>query len=80
MCAAMLKPFVRSFIKLTSRAKIPKLAKHKSQKHIMTNKHASKQHGLVNNKRPKSKLRKRTNKANARARRAANPVVRKVTA
>lgn len=34
----------------------------------MTNKHASKQHGLVNNKRPSSKLRKRANKAKARVR------------
>jgi len=34
----------------------------------MTNKHASKQHCLVGNIRPKSKLRKRRNKALARAR------------
>ena len=37
----------------------------------MTNRHASKQHGLVDKKRPKSKLRKRANKAKARARKAA---------
>ncbi len=37
----------------------------------MTNKHASKQHGLVGNIRPKSKLRKRRNKAKARERREA---------
>jgi len=39
----------------------------------MTNKHASKQHGLhsVNKQRPKSKLRHRRNKAKARARRLA---------
>ncbi len=36
----------------------------------MTNKHASKQHGLVGNIRPKSKLRKRKNKENARVRKA----------
>lgn len=36
----------------------------------MTNAHASKQHGLVNRKFPHSKLRKRRNKAKARARRA----------
>lgn len=36
----------------------------------MTNAHASKQHGLVDNKRPKSKLRKRKNKEKARARKA----------
>ena len=35
----------------------------------MSNKHASKQHGLVGNIRPKSKQRDRLNKANARARR-----------
>jgi len=35
----------------------------------MTNKHASKQHGLVGNIRPKSKSGKRKNKANARTRR-----------
>ncbi len=35
----------------------------------MTNKSSSKQHCLVGNIRPKSKLRKRRNKANARARR-----------
>jgi hypothetical protein len=35
----------------------------------MTNKHASKQHGLVGRGRPKSKLRKRVNKAKARLRR-----------
>ncbi|MFH1218784.1 MAG: hypothetical protein V1679_03005 [Candidatus Peregrinibacteria bacterium] len=35
----------------------------------MTNKHASKQHCLVGNIRPKSKLRKRRNKAKAKARR-----------
>jgi len=34
----------------------------------MTNKHASKQHGLVGNIRPKSKLRKRKNKEKARER------------
>ncbi len=37
----------------------------------MTNRHASKQHGLVGKTRPKSKLRKRANKAKARARKAA---------
>lgn len=39
----------------------------------MTNKSASKQHGLhtANEQRPKSKLRKRRNKAKARARREA---------
>ena len=39
----------------------------------MTNKHASKQHGLsnVHKQRPKSKLRHRRNKAKARARRQA---------
>lgn len=36
----------------------------------MTNKHASKQHGLVGNIRPKSKLRKRRNKAKAAERKA----------
>lgn len=36
----------------------------------MTNRTSSKQHGWVNNIRPKSKLRKRLNKAKARARRA----------
>jgi len=35
----------------------------------MTNRHASKQHGLVDNKRPKSKERDRTNKEKARTRR-----------
>lgn len=35
----------------------------------MTNKSSSKQHGLVGNIRPKSKLRKRANKAKARERR-----------
>ncbi len=37
----------------------------------MTNKSSSKQHGLVGNIRPKSKLRKRRNKAAAKARKAA---------
>ncbi len=37
----------------------------------MTNKHASKQHGLVGRGRPKSKLRKRRNKAKANERKAA---------
>lgn len=37
----------------------------------MTNRTSSKQHGLVGNFRPKSKLSKRRNKANARARAAA---------
>jgi len=36
----------------------------------MTNKHLSKQHGLVGNFRPKSKPRKRLNKAKARVRKA----------
>jgi len=36
----------------------------------MTNKHASKQHCLVGNIRPKSKLRKRRNKELARERRS----------
>lgn len=36
----------------------------------MTNRHGSKQHGLVNNLRPTSKLRKRRNKAKANARKA----------
>ncbi len=36
----------------------------------MTNKHASKQHCLVGNIRPKSKLRKRRNKAKANERKA----------
>lgn len=36
----------------------------------MTNRHASKKHGLVGMKRPKSKLRKRANKAGARVRKA----------
>ncbi len=36
----------------------------------MTNAHASKQHGLVGMKRPKSKLRNRLNKAKARVRKA----------
>lgn len=36
----------------------------------MTNRHASKQHGLVGNIRPKSKLRKRRNKAKAAERKA----------
>jgi hypothetical protein len=36
----------------------------------MSNRHASKQHGLTGNIRPKSKLRKRKNKEKARARRA----------
>ncbi len=36
----------------------------------MTNRHASKQHGLVGNKRPSSKLRKRKNKEKARVRKA----------
>lgn len=35
----------------------------------MSNKHASKQHGLVRNIRPKSKTRARLNKAKARVRR-----------
>ncbi len=35
----------------------------------MTNRSSSKQHGLVKNIRPKSKLRKRRNKAKARTRR-----------
>ena len=39
----------------------------------MTNKHASKQHGMhkINQRRPKSKLRNRRNKAKARERRLA---------
>lgn len=37
----------------------------------MTNRHASKQHGLVGNKRPSSKLRKRANKEKANVRKAA---------
>ncbi len=36
----------------------------------MTNAHASKQHGLIGRPFPSSKLRKRRNKAKARARRA----------
>lgn len=36
----------------------------------MTNKHASKKHGLVGMKRPKSKLRNRVNKEKARVRKA----------
>ncbi len=36
----------------------------------MTNKHASKKHGLVGMKRPKSKLRDRVNKEKARVRKA----------
>jgi len=36
----------------------------------MTNKHASKQHGLVGNIRPKSKIGKRKNKEKARERKA----------
>lgn len=36
----------------------------------MTNKHASKKHGLVGMKRPKSKLRDRLNKEKARVRKA----------
>ena len=36
----------------------------------MTNKHASKKHGLVGMKRPKSKVRNRVNKEKARVRKA----------
>jgi hypothetical protein len=41
----------------------------------MTNKHASKQHGLVGNIRPKSKLRNRRNKQLAKARKEERNVV-----
>jgi len=46
----------------------------------MTNKSSSKQHCLVGNIRPKSTDRKRRQKARARLKRAANPIVRLVTA
>jgi hypothetical protein len=41
----------------------------------MTNKSSSKQHCLVGNIRPKSKLRKRRNKAKAAERRAERPTI-----
>lgn len=42
----------------------------------MTNAHASKQHGLIGKKFPKSKLRKRRNKEKARQRRLARQAAR----
>jgi len=43
----------------------------------MTNAHASKQHGFIGKKRPKSKLRKRKNKEKARVRKATRLAAKK---
>jgi hypothetical protein len=66
---------------LTIITKTPKVSPQNQRKpYTMSNKHLSKQHGFVGNIRPKSKPRKRLNKAKARVRKAERLAAKAVAA